>query len=273
MVSVLRSSSLVTKRTSYAPFQSRPSPTAVRARPVVALPSQETECLGFRVARALAAERRVVPAGHEIYAEGEPTNDVYVVLEGWAVLYQILEDGRRQILDFALPGTILGLGAATDAEMRHTAEGLTDVKVAILPRSRLGELFVREPKLAMCFVEAIAGVLESAYESLTDAGRRTAREAVAHLLLRLARRVEACQPRSAAAVLDLPLTLEHIGDALGLTAVHVCRTLKGLREDGVVTFHMGRLRIRSAARLAAAAGAVTEDVGAPLHLVYQAERG
>jgi CRP-like cAMP-binding protein len=227
----------------------------------------------MRVARALAAEQRVIPAGHEIYAEGEQGGDLYVVLDGWAILYQILEDGRRQILDFALPGSILGLRAAADADMGHTAESLTTLKVAVVPRLRLGELFAREPRLAMRFVETMAGVLESAYESLTDAGRRTAREAVAHLLLRLGRRVMASGHHLPGAVLELPLTLEHIGDALGLTAVHVCRTLRALREDGVVTYCKGRLRIQSPARLAAAAGAVTEELpGAHLKLAYSHTR-
>jgi CRP-like cAMP-binding protein len=266
MASVLRSSNLQARQ-GFTPYVVRPPATpAGQAR------GRENECLGFRVARALAAEQRIVAANHEIYAEGEQAGDVYVVLEGWAVLYQILEDGRRQILDFALPGAVLGFAGAAEAEMRHSAEALTDLKVAVLPRGRLGELFVREPRLAMRFVEAMAGVLESAYESLTDAGRRTAREAVAHFLLRLARRYQACPGRPAGAAVDLPLTLEHIGDALGLTAVHVCRTLRGLREDGIVVFHKGRLRIQSAARLATAAGAVTEDVGVPLRLAHQAAR-
>jgi CRP-like cAMP-binding protein len=90
------------------------------------------------------------------------------------------------------------------------------------------------------------------------------------LLLRLARRLEACPSRRAAA-LDLPLTLEHIGDALGLTAVHVCRTLRGLREDGIVTLHKGRLRIQSPARLALAAGA-SEEAGLPPRLAPEAAR-
>lgn len=237
--------------------------TAVGNRPVTVAAEFDADCLGSRVARVLAAEQRAIPAGHEIYAEGEKAGDFYVVLEGWAILYQILEDGRRQILDFALPGSILGLVASCEAEMKHTAESLTDLKVAVVPRRRLGELIARDPTVAMRLVETMAGVLESAYESLTDAGRRTAREAVAHLLLRLARRVIASRPRLAGAVLELPLTLEHIGDAVGLTAVHVCRTLRGLREDGVVTYCKGRLRIANAARLSAAAGAITEDVSAP----------
>jgi CRP-like cAMP-binding protein len=265
MASVLRISNLQTKQ-AFRPYVVRQP-----AMPAGQAQSRENECLGFRVARALAAERRVVAANHEVYAEGEQADDVYVVLEGWAVLSQILEDGRRQILDFALPGAILGFAGAAEASMRHSAEALTELKVAVLPRGRLGEVFVREPRLAMRFAEAMAGMLESAYESLTDAGRRTAREAVAHLLLRLARRLQASPSRPTGAALHLPLTLEDIGDALGLTAVHVCRTLRGLREDGIVTFHKGQLRIQSTGRLAVAAGAV-KDVGVPLRLAHQAAR-
>jgi CRP-like cAMP-binding protein len=223
--------------------------------------SVEADGLDGRITHLFAAERRVVAAGQEVYAAGEQLGDFYLVLEGWAALYQILEDGRRQILDFALPGSILGL-TAPDAESRHSAEALTTLRLAVLPRRRLGELFTREPRLALYFVEALAEAVESTYEGLTDAGRRTAREAVAHLLFRLAQRHQRSPARPPAEALSLPLTLEHIGDALGLTAVHVCRMLRRLREDGVVAFRRGHLRILSPARLAAAAGVEMDAPGA-----------
>jgi CRP-like cAMP-binding protein len=258
MVSFLRSSSVAPRPDPRAFLAPRlPSQPGAERRPTAMSP--RNECLGKTVARLLSAEERLIPAGHEVYAEGEQAGDFHVILEGWAILYQILEDGRRQILDFALPGSILGLGASSQSEMGHTAESLTDLRLAVVPRHRLGELIARDSSVAMRLVEAMAGNLEAAYESLTDAGRRTAREAVAHLLLRLARRVVAGQEHAGTPVLELPLTLEHIGDALGLTAVHVCRTLRGLREDGVVTYCKGRLRIESAARLADAAGVFCDD--------------
>ena len=212
------------------------------------------------IARRFATGLRNVPAGMEIYAEGELSDDLYVVVEGWAFLHQILEDGRRQILDFALPGSWLGFQPQPDAEMPHTAEALTDVTVAVIPRDRLSDIFARQPEVALRFVSAAVGALNYAYESLTDVGRRTAREAVAHLLLRLHCRVRALHPETAAETIAFPLTQEHIGDALGLTAVHVCRTLRGLREAGVVGLCKATLKISDPDALSEIAGCVRAEI-------------
>lgn len=206
-----------------------------------------------------AVNHRVVPAGREIYAEGEPCDSLFLVLDGWAMQHQILEDGRRQILNFALPGSLLGFQPNTKSEMTHTAECLSDVTVAVIPKSQMREIFERHPKFAFKFAVLAGETLNSAYETLTDVGRRTAREAVAHILLRLYQRVKAQQPSGPAAAVDFPLTLEHIGDALGLTGVHVCRTLRALREDGIAHLSRGTLRILDLEKLIEAAGCGEEE--------------
>lgn len=215
------------------------------------------------VAETFATGYRAIPAGREIYAEGEPSDDLYIVTDGWVFQHQILEDGRRQILDFALPGTLLGFQPEPGSEMTHTAEALTNATVAVIPRDRLGEIFARDPEFGMRIVAAAAGALNTAYESLTDVGRRTAREAVSHLLLRLFARVCAHTHQVAGTAINFPLTQEHVGDALGLTAVHVCRTLRGLREEGVVRMCGGTLTVLDAEALADIAGSTTEIVDFP----------
>ena len=99
------------------------------------------------------------------------------------------------------------------------------------------------------------------FDTLTDVGRRTAREAVAHFLLRMSRRIRALENTNAEDAVSFPLRQEHIGDALGLTSVHVCRTLGKLRKDGLVEVGQGRLRIIDAGALAADASvyAVKDD--------------
>ncbi len=206
----------------------------------------------------IASQYRTIPAGSDIYSEGETSDDLYMVIEGWVFQHQILEDGRRQILDFALPGSLLGFQPDGGAEMTHAAEALTNATVAVIPRDRLGEFLSRDPEFGLRVISAAAGALNTAYESLTDVGRRTAREAVAHLLLRLFNRVCALAPHVAGTPISFPLTQEHIGDALGLTAVHVCRTLRCLREKGVVELHNGKLSVLDAGSLAEIAGCLTE---------------
>ena len=87
-----------------------------------------------------ASRHRFVPAGAELYCEGDEGGDLYFVVEGWVIQYQILSDGRRQILDFALPGSVLGFVSPSDPTLTHTAESLTGTTVAVIPSNRLWDL-------------------------------------------------------------------------------------------------------------------------------------
>lgn len=208
----------------------------------------------FAIADRYAMDRRSLAAGMELFAEGEASDCLYIVLDGWLILHRILEDGRRQILDFALPGAILGYRAGPAVPSGFTAEAITPASVAILPLSRIGALLREGSEISLTLLTALNDSLLGAFDSLTDIGRRTAREAVAHFLLRMARRIRQAMPLSLGETVPFPLTQEHIGDALGLTAVHVCRTLRALRADGLVTTGGGRLRIDEPEALAEEAG-------------------
>lgn len=213
----------------------------------------------FAIARRLASDCRLVAGGAELFAEGERSDNLYVVLDGWLFLHRILEDGRRQILDFALPGGVLGYRAHADTPFSFTVEALTDAKVAVIPLSRLKDLLLRGSGCAVALLDAAHESLLEAFDNLTDLGRRTAREAVAHFLLRMDRRIRRTGVRSDDAVMPFPLTQEHMGDALGLTAVHVCRTLRALRADGLVEAGRGRFKILDREALAAEAGIFLDD--------------
>lgn len=210
---------------------------------------------GAALHASLANGRRFVPAGSELYCEGDEGGDLYIVIEGWMMQSQILSDGRRQILDFALPGTILGFVAPSEPALTHTAESLTGATVAVVPRDRLRDLCRSDPEFSIHLMSVAAEQLNLAYESITDIGRRTAREAVAHLLLRLYARIRAQCPRGTETSVMIPLTQEHIGDALGLTAVHVCRTLRKLRDDGILSLSNGMLAVLDLDRLRVVSGA------------------
>ena len=196
---------------------------------------------GAALHTSLANRHRFVPTGTDLYCEGDEGGDLYIVIEGWMIQYQILSDGRRQILDFALPGTVLGFASPSDPTLTHTAESLTGATVAVIPRDRLWDMCRTNPDFAVHLISVAAETLNLAFENITDMGRRSARESVAHLLLRLYARIRAQCPRGTETSVMIPLTQEHIGDALGLTAVHVCRTLRCLRQDGILSLSNGML--------------------------------
>lgn len=197
---------------------------------------------------------RKIKAGCDLFRLGDRGEAVYSLVEGWVALYNLLEDGRKQILQFALPGTVLAFVPAPGAVMSYSAQALTDAVVCVVPHERIGHLSREYPEFGMQLAGLIAQDRCLAYDHLSSIGRRSARERVAHLLLELFIRSRMRWPGHRTEELHLPLTQEHIGDATGLTGVHVNRVLRDLRKEGIVEFHYRRLRILNPDKLVDIAG-------------------
>jgi CRP-like cAMP-binding protein len=191
-------------------------------------------------------------AGESLYYQGDDCRNIYLLLDGWAFRHQILEDGRRQILDFGLPGVVLGLpGTGT---MSHSLETLTPCTFSVFTRERLFDLMRDVPALGFRLLEIMADAESRAFEHLTSVGRRTAKERVAHLLLELVLRAQGGTRTPADGTMTLPLMLPHIADGLGLTSETVCRALSAMRKERVVNLRGQKLDVIDLKRLAAAAG-------------------
>ena len=215
------------------------------------------EGCGPEVVRIIAGYKsgdRAFKSGQHLINIGEPCRELLNVVDGWILLYNLLEDGRRQILYFALPGAVLGLFPARDGTSTYGAQALTDAVVCVIPRQNLAPLSARHPEVALRLSEIASRDLSLAYDHLTSIGRRSARERVAHLLLELYIRYRAQWPGHRIEEMRLPLTQEHIGDATGLTGVHVNRVLADLRKEGIIEFHYRRLVILDPDKLVDVAG-------------------
>lgn len=212
--------------------------------------------------RELRPEDETLPAGGDLFVQGEPCGAVYTVLEGWVMLYELLPDGRRQILNFALPGAVLGFHRDAAAPMPYGAQALTPVRLCTVAADRLRPFLERHPAVTLQLAWLIERDEALAFAHLTSVGRRTARERLAHLLVELFLRVRIALGCAGTSI-PLPLTQTHLGDALGLTPVHVNRTLRELRTDGLVELRQGRLTVPDLAALAAVAE-MEIDPAAPL---------
>src|SRR6202050_3574601 len=135
-------------------------------------------------------EQVSLPAGAEIIRAGNDSPELYTLYAGWAFRYKTLPDGQRQILNFLLPGDLLGLQAAMFDAARHGIEALTDVELCLLPRRDVWALFGEMQELA--FDVAWLGSREESYvdENLTSVGRRNASERIAALLVALYKRAK-----------------------------------------------------------------------------------
>lgn len=192
----------------------------------------------------------VVKAGCDVFRPGEPCKSIYNLVSGWAFLYKIIEDGRRQILHFALPGAVLGFHPSQGMMSTYGVEALTDCVVCVIPHSELRALAKAFPEIGMRLAWLSARDRILAYDKIASIGRQCAEARVAHLILELFIRFRMQWPGHKIEEMLLPLTQEHIGDATGLTGVHVNRVLSGLRKRGVVEFHYRRLRILDPDKLA-----------------------
>ncbi len=195
---------------------------------------------------------RKVDTGCDLFSLGEQHDVIYALAEGWVALYKLLEDGRRQILHFALPGAVLGF--VTGQVMTYSAQALTPVVVCVIPRRNLYSVFRNHPEIGMQLAWLVSRDRNLAYDHLSSIGRQSARERVAHLLLELFIRYRMQWPGHRIEEMHLPLTQEHVGDATGLTGVHVNRVLRDLGKDGIVKFHYKRLQILNPDKLIDVAG-------------------
>jgi CRP-like cAMP-binding protein len=181
-------------------------------------------------------------AGREIIRAGDDCPEIYTLYSGWAFRFKTLTDGRRQILNFLLPGDLVGLQAAMFDAAQYGVEALTDVELCLLPRRKVWALFDEMPGLA--FDVAWLGSREEGYvdDNLTSTGRRTAAERIAALIISLYKRSKALGLVENDSF-EFPLTQQHIADALGMSLVHTNKTLARLRRLGMYSRANGTMTL------------------------------
>lgn len=217
-------------------------------------PDAGLEAHDLRLLPALSGHDRSFKAGDELFSVGARSNCLHNLIDGWAALYTLLEDGRRQIVQFALPGALFGMFEAGGGRATYGAQALTDVLVCVIPHPVLTSYLREDFGVGTRLIRSLSRDRTLAFDHLTSIGRRSARERVACLILELFVRCRAQWPGNRIEEMYLPLTQEHLGDATGLTFVHVNRVLRSLRKEGILEFHHRRLRILDPDRLVEVAG-------------------
>ncbi|HMN85284.1 MAG TPA: Crp/Fnr family transcriptional regulator [Bauldia sp.] len=193
------------------------------------------------VSRFKRGELRVA-AGTTILSEGNHSEHLYTVLSGWGFRYKMLENGERQILNFVMPGDLIGLQASLDDKMGHSVEALSDALLCVFERGQLFELYRNYPGLAFDVTWLAAREERMLDEHLLSIGRRTARQRAAYLIYFVFSRA-AVRGMTSGRTFRFPLTQRHIADALGLSLVHTNRVLNQLvrRQALSLTNHVLRV--------------------------------
>jgi CRP-like cAMP-binding protein len=181
--------------------------------------------------------------------EGEAVQSALIIVSGWACRSRILTDGRRQILGFLLPGDVLGFHRHRQPIATTSVNAITSVSICDAPATdarRIGS--------GLAEAYAMSCALQEAYlfNHIVRLGRQTAYERLAHLMLELAERLR----RAGLAIgnrFPMPLTQEYLGDTLGLTSVHINRTLQQLRREQMLEAANGYVTLLQPDALAAVA--------------------
>lgn len=198
-------------------------------------------------------QQESISARRELVTEGRPVPAAKLLLGGWAARVRILLDGRRQFLSFVLPGDLIGLCEQRAPLAVSTVAALSDCTICIAPSA--GDL----PMLRQAY--AVSRALDEAYllAQITRLGRLNAQERIGDLLLELfERQILAGIVRDNA--FDFPLTQEMLADALGLTSVHLNRTIQTMRRDRDLMWQRGILKLLHPAALTRKTGRVAARV-------------
>ena len=197
---------------------------------------------------ALSQNLRYVDSRRDLISEGDKPKYVHLVLDGWGARYKTLPDGKRQIVSMFLPGDFCDLNVYILRQMDHSIGAITRLKVAMITPDEMTRLTHERPRVtqALWWHELVTTAIQR--EWTLNLGQRTAYERLGHLLVELYLRLRTVGLASHGRC-DFPLTQNDLGDATGLTPVHVNRTLQELRRDGLIELERRHLHILDIERL------------------------
>jgi len=211
----------------------------------------------------LEERERNVRRGATLQRENDRCNELFILRKGMMMSSVLLDDGSRQILRLLFPGDMMGVSALVYPEAPETLTALTDSVVCPFERSAMSKLISDHPRIAALIM--VYNQIERA--ALTDRlaalGRTSAKGRVAAVLLDMRNRLRMLD-KSVDRTFTLGLTQEEIGDATGLTAVHVNRMLRQLEEEGMIAREAGRVTLADERALTRAANFVDRYAGLDL---------
>jgi CRP-like cAMP-binding protein len=197
---------------------------------------------------AAVSEYRDYPTDRTFIRAGEELEHSTLLLEGMMCRYKDLSDGQRQITELHVPGDFADMHSFTLKHLDHNVMTLTPCRAAIVPHERLRTITEQFPHLTRIywFGTNLDAAIHREWE--VSLGRRTALAKVAHLFCELYVRLGIVGLTEGTSY-ELKLTQTDLAESLGLTSVHVNRTLRELREQGLVEFRGSRVEISDLPRL------------------------
>jgi CRP-like cAMP-binding protein len=197
---------------------------------------------------SVTSRTREVAADQDLIREGDNPENVLLIMDGFAMRYKLTAEGKRQIFAYLIPGDFCDLHVALLSKMDHSIGTLSPCRVAHLAPSMIVELTERRPSLTRALWMCSLVDEATLREWLVNLGQRPASHRIAHLFCEVHERMNAIGLADEGSF-ELPLTQAELGDTMGLSIVHVNRSLKELREAKLVTLRNERIVIPNVHRL------------------------
>ena len=180
--------------------------------------------------------------GETFQREGDVLGGFHLHIRGWISSSIVLRSGNRLVQKVHLPGDILGTPSMVLPRAADTLTAITEAVTAFVPYERFGQLFTSAPRLAALFTVAVQMERLALMDSLAVTGNASAREQLARFLVDLYARLSPIGMVQGDSF-HIPLTQEVMGDLLGLTAVHVNRTIRGMEADRLIARESQRIHL------------------------------
>jgi CRP-like cAMP-binding protein len=190
--------------------------------------------------------------GTSLFYQGDPAKHFYLVRAGWVCVFSLLDDGRRRITNFVLPGDIVGLSFNPEVERDCGAEALTDLTVTMGNNRQLRDICHHSYELQQEYFAYLEQGYRNSWYQIVNMSGCSAETRVANLLCSLIFRLIKHVPQRGDSF-AIPLTQEKIGEATDLTSVHVNRVLRSLRLKGILRLAHGELTVLDPRRFSEAA--------------------
>jgi len=192
--------------------------------------------------RAVIETELTVKKRRDLVMDGYAFAKLCFVKDGFAARYKLLRSGKRQIVNFVLPGDVVGLPGSFLDRAAISVVAVSDMILQVSPLDAFVALCCRRPKFGLVLSWIAAQEAATCVERVIDIGRRNPLERLAHILLELHSRLSAVG-RAEESAFSLPFTQEMMSDALGLSVPHLNRTLTKLRADGMVGVNNRRIEL------------------------------
>ena len=224
----------------------------------VRLSPDEVDCL-----MELQSRRQNIARSTDVVHEGQTGHEAYILQQGWAYSYKLLPDGGRQVINFSVPGDFMGLRSVLLRTSDHSFASIDDTVVSRFSVKRMISVFSQFPRLGAGILWAVSRDEAMLVEHLVGVGRRSAIERVAHFFLELGDRLQLVGMASETQF-ECPLNQYLLADTLGLTAIHINRVLRQLREQGLITLKQHHVEITDVRGLKRLAGYDSDYLDQPL---------